>query len=327
MDSNEIRKMPKVELHVHLEGTIRPGTFRHLMGRSKDDRFEWENHNFSYRDLPHFIQTMRSTVNQFLKKPENYYQLAIEYFQDLAEQNVIYAEVSFALDRSLRLGIPLDEILDAMSAAYLETEKNQSIKVGILAAIARYQEPEEAADLIAKTVEAKKEGFVGIDLHGDENSVGPELFKEAFEIARVAGLGLRAHAGEGTGADKVWAAINSLGISRVAHGVDAVKDLSLLQFLQGQPITLDVCPTSNVKLGVVSGLSNHPIRQLYDHGIRISVSSDDPFFFFTDVSREYQILIEDIGFSDEEIHQINLFSIDGAFQPEAEKEKLRAKLA
>jgi adenosine deaminase len=245
---------------------------------------------------------------------------------DLADQNVRYVEVSFSATRGLHLGISFDEILAAINTAKQRIVNKRAIRVGLIVALGRECDAHIAAEFARKAADAKKDGVVGLDLHGDETAAPPEQFAEAFEIARHAGLGLRAHAGEGAGAPSIWGAIRFLGVSRIAHGIRAIEDAALIEYLRHHPITLDVCPTSNLKLGIVSSLSVHPIRRLFDLGIRVTVNSDDPLFFNTTISEEYQALRQHLGFTSGELKQVTLYAVEGAFLSDEERATLRREI-
>lgn len=323
----QIAELPKVELHLHLEGAVRLQTLRELALRSDPSSPvgdpAWAQSAFHYTDLSHFVSTARSIWNAWFRGPEDYERIACELFVDLADQNIRYAEVSFSASQR---AIPFEEMLAAINAARRRIVSERPIRVGLIAGLGRERGADVAAAFARKAADARHCGVVGIDLHGDEATAPPEAFVEAFDIARSAGLGLRAHAGEGAGASSVWGAIRSLGISRIAHGVRAVEDPDLLVYLRDHPITLDVCPTSNVKLRVVPALSAHPIRRLFDLGIRVTVNSDDPLYFDTTISEEYRILTRHLGFTCDELKRITLNAVEGAFLSDEDRVALRREI-
>jgi adenosine deaminase len=216
--------------------------------------------------------------------------------------------------------------LAAINTAKQRIVHERPIRIGLIVGLGREHGATIASEFARKASDARKDGVVGIDLHGDEVAASPESFVEAFEIARSAGLGLRAHAGEGAGAPSIWEAICSLGVSRIAHGIRAIEDADLVEYLRSHPITLDVCPTSNFKLGIVSSLSVHPIRRLFELGIRVTVNSDDPLFFDTTISEEYRALRQYLGFTYDELKQITLYAVEGAFLSHEDREKLRREI-
>lgn len=328
--SKAIQTLPKIEMHLHLEGAVRLQTLRELsnLPMHSDSWMFAENVGKMdrYDGLGHFVLTMRTLMDTCLRKPEHYERLAYELFIDLSKQNVIYTEVSFDPFRGLRLKIPFDEMLEAVYNAKVRAERENKIKIGLIIGLGREREPSVVADFARKAADSKKFGIIGLDLHGNEEAAPPEDFLEAYDIAGSAGLGLRAHAGEGTGTESIWGAIKALKVSRIAHGVRAVEDPSLVEYLKANPITLDLCLSSNYKLGIVDKLSEHPIRYFFDQGIKVTVSTDDPFFFDTSMNREYEVLTEYLGFTVNELKQINLYAVDGAFLKENEKSLLKREI-
>ena len=319
-------KIPKIELHLHLEGAGRKNTIKELSSRENSYiTADSIGKIDKYQGLPHFIQTMRSLMDICLKKPEDYERIAFELFEDLAKQNVIYAEVSFDPIRGLRLGIPYDEMLSAVYNAKKSAEEKYDIKIGLIIGLGREFGKETVTDFTKKACDSKKYGVVGLDLHGNEASNPPEIFIEAFNIARSAELGLRAHAGEGSGPQSVWAAIG-LGVSRIAHGIRAIEDPLLFEYLKGKKITLDMCPTSNYKLGIVNSLSEHPLRSFFNNGIPVTISTDDPFFFNTSITKEYEILKNYLNFTNDELLEITLYAAEAAFLTAEAKVKLKEKI-
>ncbi len=321
-----IQRLPKVELHLHLEGSVRRDTFVELSHRRGTDfssgTVNWETEGFRYKDLSQFVYVMSAVSNTCVRQPEDYERIASELFADLSSQNVRYAEVSFDLARVMRLGISLDEVFDAINSAKQRATSDTSLRIGLILGMNRGREPETISRIAHQAVEWMDNGVVGIDLHGDESVASPGVFTDAFSIARKAGLGLRAHAGEGVGADSIWEALKILGVSRIGHGVRALEDDELIEYLKEHQITLDICPTSNYMLNVVPSLSDHPIRKLFDLGIPVTVSTDDPLYFNTGISKEYYILARYLGFTLTELKQVTLNAVNGAFLEETLKKSL-----
>ena len=325
-----IKEIPKVELHLHLEGAARLDTVRELLIKrgfeTSPEKEEWTQKDFKYQDLKHFLSIMPPVMDKVIQRPEDYNRIAQELFIDLSNQNVRYAEVSFDLARGLRIGIPFDEILSAIVSARSKIMASHPIRIGLLIALNRHLDFDIVTQITQIAVNSKDAGIVGIDLHGDESLHSPKQYADAFKVAKEAGLGLRAHAGESVGPSSVWDAIESLGVSRIAHGVRAIEDNELIEYLIKHRIALDICPTSNFKLSVVSSLSEHPIRKLFDLGVQVTVNSDDPLFFGTSITNEYAVLFDDLGFTFEELEKITLNAVNGSFLGEEEKNRLRQEI-
>ena len=327
---NKIENLPKIELHLHLEGGVRQKTLLGFLEKSGKsallDNIDWRSNEFQYQNLSHFSATMTSVNDTCIQKPQDYERIADELFIDLSGQNVRYAEVSFDLARGVRLGIPFDEILSAIDSARQSIVTSHPIRIGLIVALNRHLDIRTINRIAQKAADSKDKGVVGIDLHGDESIHTPKQYAEAFDIARNADLGLRAHAGETQGAARVWETIHSLGVSRIGHGIRSLEDIELIDYLIRHNITLEICPTSNVKLNVVPSLSEHPIRRLFDLGVPVTVNSDDPFFFNTTITNEYYVLAKVLGFSFSELKKITLNAINGAFLKEEDKKILQQEI-
>jgi adenosine deaminase len=325
-----VQGLPKLELHLHLEGAIRSQTVRELslerLGWSGPLRRGWEQQYYTYTDFPGFLAQL---TPRFPGTPEEYYRIALECAEDLAAQQVVYTEISFDVPvRSLEDTSRCQPIMEALEAARREAERRWPITIRYIGAVMRTLPLEVALARVQAVIAAREQGMgmVGIDLHGDERAAPPEAFAPAFQLAAAAGLGRRAHAGEARGAASIWGAIETLGASRIGHGVRAVEDEALLERLARGDVLLELCPTSNVRTAIVPDLAHHPFRLLYDRGIPLTVSSDDPLPFFTTIEREYRLLVEQYGFSREELKRMTLGAAAAAFLLPPERARLRATL-
>jgi adenosine deaminase len=187
--------------------------------------------------------------------------------------------------------------------------------------------PEEGVSTSIIAIEAVEKGLAnGIDLSGDETRYPGTFFRDAFNKARSAGLRITVHAGEWAGPESVWGAIRQLYAERIGHGVRSWEDPELIEYLGQERIPLEVCPTSNVCTGVFPSLAEHPIRQLYEAGIKVTVNSDDPPLFGTDIGREYALLESVFDFSPEEVADVTLNAVEAAFLTEEEKDVLRQEV-
>jgi len=339
---DEAWRRPKVELHLHLEGTLRPATVREIVAGydpgSPLARPDWHVGYWTFRDLAGFVEQFRTVHRACVRDLADLERLAREGFEDLALQNVRYAEVSWsARPPSHPLYLPLRDALAAIDRARREVEGERELQVGLILAINRAPglggddgTHDGALLLVEEALRARDDGvnLVGIDLHGDEQShPSVEPFVGAFRLAAQAGLGLRAHAGEGAGPDSVRDAVETLRVQRVGHGVRAAEDRNLLEQLGAASIPLDVCPTSNVLTGAASSLDAHPIRQLIASGIPISISSDDPIVFETCVTAELALLHLAHGFSWRELGALTLNGVSASFLPDSDRAALAREIA
>jgi adenosine deaminase len=324
--SEWVRALPKIEIHLHLEGAMRPDTVPHLslerLGSSGPLETGWEQEYYTFTDFAGF---MAQLTPRFPGTPAEYARLARECFEDLVAQHVVYAEISFdfpvrAVDDDRRFG----PILDALEQARREAEAVWPIRLNYIAGIQRNQPLEVALMRVRLAAEARERGMalVGIDLHGDEEQYTGAHLAPAFQLGRELGFGLRAHAGEARGPDSVWEAINDLEVRRIAHGTRSVEDPSLIDRLKVGDISLDMCPTSNVRTNAVPNLASHPFRRLYEQGIPVTVNSDDPLPFFTNLERECRLLVDEYHFTRQEMWDLMRTALRCSFMPADERQDI-----
>lgn len=307
---------------------MRPGTVADLsierLGWSGPLPPGWEESYYTYTDFTGFMEQL---TPRFPGRPDEYARIAAECFEDLAALNVMYAEVSFdGIIREAGKDSRFWPIMEALEDERVLAEERFGMRLSYIVGLMRSLPVEVAMERVHLAAIAHKQGMgvVGIDLHGDERIGPPELFNEVYAVAEQAGLGLRVHAGEALGPDSVRSAVALLGVDRIAHGVRAVEDPKLLERLRHGPITFELCPTSNVRTGIVPSFKEHPIRLFHDLGIPVTVNSDDPLPFFTNIERECRILVEELDFTCEELKHIMLNAAHAAFTSEAERQQLSA---
>jgi adenosine deaminase len=300
-----LRLAPKVELHVHLEGALRPQRLWQIL-RRHDLHPEIESAQelhflYQHRDFDEFLAHFRWAVMS-LRAVRDVREMALDLCRELVAQNVVYAEVIFSPGIFQLAGMDLEELLAAVtdaadealgdfatSAAHLVPRYNFVID------LVRNFGPEAAERLVTELVRLRHPRVVGIHLGGDEAGFPARLFERAFAAAREAGLGLAAHAGEGDGPQSVRDALEVLGVARVGHGVRSLEDPALVHELVRRRTTLEVCPTSNVCTGVVQQLEAHPLPALLEAGVRATLGADDPSYFDTDLTRELWAAHEKLG--------------------------------
>jgi adenosine deaminase len=319
----DLSQLPKTETHLHIEGAIRPDTYVELRRRQEPpyslEQSPWWKPDYRFDSLGHFLDTASPCV---VNHAEDYRRIAAELFEDLLEQKVIYAEITIASHR-----VDIGEIAQAIHDSWRDVAPGGDLAIGILVGLFRSDSPDLALGMVRDAIDAMSLGVVGVDLLEHEAANAAGAFDAAYRLARNAGLGLRAHAGEGAGPDSVWDAIRSLGVSRIAHGVRATEDPELVAHLAREGITLDMCPTSNYRLRVIDSLDRHPLRQLFDAGVKVTVSSDDPLFFRSNVTSELALLREVLDFSAQDLLQLANNAIDSAFISQDAKDKLHRRLA
>lgn len=322
------RDIPKVELHVHLEGAIRPATLLELARRNRVElpaqNVEELREFYQFRDFAHFIEVYNA-ITSCLCTPDDYNLIAYEFGSDCARQNIRYAEVTFTMTTNQKLsGLPWRAILEGLNAGRARARDEFGVDWRWVFDICR-SNPETQDWVVDTALAARDQGVVALGLGGSEADFPAELFERSFTKAWEAGLPCVPHAGEHSGPESVWAAIRLLHAKRLGHGVRCVEDPALANYLRERQIALEVCPTSNICLDVFPNYASHPLRRLWDMGLLITVNSDDPPLFGTDLNHEYEVLVDHFGFNSGELEQISLNSLRSSFLPQAEKARMEAE--
>jgi adenosine deaminase len=315
--------VPKAELHVHLEGTATPDLVRRIAERNglevpegvfaAPDRFAW-------RDFLDFLNTY-NMVCSVIRTGDDYRDITYEYLTDCARDGAIYVELTASIDHSRIAGIGDAEHWEGIAAGIDDARRDHGIEARILSVAVRNYGVERAVEIAELTAARPHPYVVGFSLAGDEAGYPPEPFVEAYRVVEKAGLGCTVHAGEWAGAASVRGALE-LPVTRISHGVRAIEDPALVVELARRRITLEVCPTSNVVLGVFATYEDHPFLALRDAGIPLTLGSDDPPYFGASVGGEYAVAREHFGLGDAELVAITRNAVEASF---AEPE-LRSKL-
>lgn len=318
-------RMPKVELHVHLEGSIRPGTLlqlarRHGVGLPAEDEAglrEW----FRFRDFEHFVQ-IYLTVSRCLRDPEDFYNLALDFLAEQARQSILYTEAHFTIATHVVNGVDPEATAQALEAARQEARKRFGVELRLIPDIVR-NVGEEAGDVTLEWALANRHrGVVAMGLSGSEDRFPNEPFREHFARAEREGLHRVAHAGEHAGPDSVRSALEVARAERIGHGVRAIDDPALVEELVRRRIPIEVCPTSNLCLKVYPRMEDHPFDRLREAGVRVSVNSDDPPFFNTTLTEEYTALHQTFGYDASRLAGLSLAGLHHAFLDDAERADL-----
>jgi aminodeoxyfutalosine deaminase len=320
--------MPKVELHVHLEGSIKPKTLLDLARRNgvslPADDVEGLSRWYRFTDFKHFIE-IYMTISSLICAPEDIELIAREFLRNQAAQTIRYSEVTFTpyTHFSTNRQIPFDEQFDALTRAREWAARELDVHCGWVFDIARNVRPVEHSLTVADwAISGKEKGVVGFGLGGLETGHPPELFAEAFELARAAGLAAVPHAGEVAGAESIWGAIDILKAKRIGHGVRCLEDPKLVATLRERQIPLEVCPTSNVCLGVAADLAEHPLPRLLAEGLYVTINSDDPPMFNTTLTDEYLRVAETFRFGASDLEQLVLNAVRASLLPEISRAEL-----
>jgi aminodeoxyfutalosine deaminase len=282
---------PKIELHVHLEGTVRAETLLEIARRNDyglpADTVEGMATLYDYRDFAHFIEVWILTTNA-LQREADFHQIVVDYAAEAAEHGAVYLEAIFSPAERVRRGVDWDEMFSGYCAGAQAAREKHGVDVRLTPDIFRGATDEEAMDVVAYSSKYRDRGVVGVGLGGLEADFPPDAYASVFELARAQGLGSVPHAGEAAGPPSIRGALDALGADRIRHGIRAVDDPDLVVELREREIVLDVCPVSNVRTGLVSSLELHPLRELVKGGVPCTINTDDPAMFDTDLTREHQ---------------------------------------
>ena len=312
-------RVPKVELHLHLEGAIPYHALWELVQKYGGDPtvpdFDALQRRFEYRDFSHFIEIW-IWKNQFLREYEDFTFIAEAVARDLACQNVRYVEAFFSPRDFARHDLKTQKLTEAIRAGL---SRVPTIEIALVADLVRDYGPEKAAVTLAEINEVQDLGVVGIGIGGSEHEFPPELFENVYEEARRLGFHTSAHAGEVAGAESIWGAIRSLKVDRIGHGTRAEEDDALLDYLATYRIPLEMCPLSNVRTGVVKSLEEHPVRRYFERGIVVTINTDDPKMFGNSLAEEFSVLVDRQGFSRNEIRMLILNGIEASWLSEDRK--------
>ena len=319
-----IKALPKVEQHVHIVGSVRPETLLWLSEQT-DSNLPYKTLNglrdfYTYRDFLHFIEVY-SKVNDLITKEKHYEKLTYEMLQNQHKCNVKHVECIFSAYDHMHRGLDFQDMVFYINKAIERARRDFGISCNIRVDLVRNYGP-EIGQMLLDEISSKGDNIVAIDTGGTEDGIPPRLYEPVYEAAREQGLGLVAHQGEAAGVAYVWECIEYLQPDRIGHGVAAASDHKLIREIANRGIGIETCPSSNVQTGAVRDLKTHPIRNFYDAGILVSVNTDDPPMFGTDMCNEYLQIHRDLGFSVEELHQISLDSIKTSFISKEEKMKL-----
>ncbi len=311
--------LPKAHLHVHLEAAMRESTLRQWCA---EDRIEVPP-LVDYPDFAQFLDAYGVLIG-LLHTPERVEQLLDEVVADAASQGVVALEYASIPEKAAAFGTA-EEALEFILPAAAEAGRRHGVWTGAIVSIDRGAGPDHARDAAHLAARFADRGVVAVGLVNDERDGPVAGAAEAFAIARAAGLGVVPHAGEMAGPEEVRAAVE-LGVDRIQHGVRAVEDPAVVELLVERGTCLDVCPTSNVTLGVYPSLERHPLAALLEAGVRCSIGADDPLLFGVDVVDEYALAEERIRVSPERLVECARTSIEASFAPEEVKRGALARL-
>lgn len=323
-----IEDLPKIELHLHHEGAAPPAFIRQLAHEKRIDLsgiFKSDG-SYDFRDFAHFLSVYEAAC-EVLKTPEDFRRLTLAILEESAENGVVYSETFLSPDFCGGGDVNAwRDYLSAIQDAADEAERKFDITLRGIVTCVRHFGSEQAKISARCAAETAGSWITGFGMGGNESVGAQGDYQWAFDCAREAGLRLTSHAGEFGGPESVWDAVRYLGVERIGHGVRAIEDLDLVRELVDREITLEVCPGSNVVLGLFPDFDTHPIAKLRDAGVKVTVSTDDPPFFHTTMRREYEMLGKAFDWKAEDFAAINHTALAAAFCDEDTRARVKKRL-
>jgi adenosine deaminase len=324
-----IQAMPKVELHVHLEGAIQPEALLSLAKRHRvklpADTIEGVRAWYRFKDFDQFAK-IYLTISSCIRTPDDIEWIAREFFAGQPAQNIRYSEVTYtAYTHYYFKKIPFADQLAALNRARAWAEAEHGIRAGFVIDIPRVISAKNGVMVADWAIGGMGNGVIALGLGGPEVGNPPERYRTAFERARAAGLPRVPHAGEMEGPRSLWGALRALDANRIGHGVRCLEDPALVAELRARQIPLEVCPTSNVCLHVAPTMADHPLPRLLAEGLYVTINSDDPPLFNTTLTSEYLAVARTFRMSADDLERLVLSAVRASLLPESARAKLEAE--
>jgi adenosine deaminase len=330
---NYYQSLPKVDLHRHLEGSLRLDTLRDIADQfnielpEKDGLGPLVQVVSSDPNTPQNFLAKFEVLRNFYRSPQVISRITEETIADAAADNVRYLELRFTPAALSKVGgFPMGEVMDWVAEAAKNAQSKFQVATRLIASVNRHEPLALAEQVAALAVERQGKGIVGFDLAGDENGYPTSPFNEIFRDAHQDGLNITVHAGEWGGAKNVAQAIELLGAERIGHGVRVMEDEAVVSLSRERGTVFEVCVTSNYQSGVVDALNDHPIQRMMEAGLNVTIDTDDPSISQITLSDEYWVVCEKFGFSIEELQDRIIAAARAAFLPRKEQEVLVSSL-
>jgi aminodeoxyfutalosine deaminase len=317
-----LRRLPKAELHLHLEGTVTPETLVELSERHPAGRLTLAQARalYHYVDFSGFLLAFKA-ITERLQTPADYELITYRMAQALARQGVVHAEVYVSVGVVYYWRrVEFEPLFAGMERARIKAEREFGITLLWIFDAVRHFGVEEAARVFRKAAEMRRQhpSIVGIGIGGDERRMAAEPFRDLYREAAYAGLRLTAHAGETVGPESIWGALN-IGAERIGHGLSAKDDPELIDLLAERQVPVEICITSNLRTGSCPALEQHPVRNYFESGLMITLNSDDPALFGNDLLGEYRLAASHFQFTAEQLRELAGNSIEASFLPPERK--------
>lgn len=329
-----IQSLPKAELHLHLEGSVEPGTLAELSRRhstplpTENNRYDVRGSGdvlseedvrrlYSYKDFNGFMLAFKS-VTERLRTPEDYELVTYRLMQKLRQQNIMHAEVYVSVGVIRWRGQDFEPIFEGMERGRERGQRDFGISLLWIFDAVRHFGPEAAAEVFDLAAHYRERNVVAIGIGGDERRGPAEWFRDLYRKAADQGLRLTAHAGETTGPESVWSALN-IGAERIGHGLSIAQDPELVEVLAHKQVPVEICLSSNLRTGVCGEAGEHPLKKFFDEGLMVTLNTDDPAMFQTSLCKEYELAMEEFGFSRDQLREIARNSFEASFLPVEKK--------
>jgi adenosine deaminase len=316
-----VNKIPKVELHLHLEGAIPLQTLFGLV-QGKDlsiNTLDDLQKRFTYTDFEHFIETW-IWKNAFITDEKDFEDIVYQVLLNLNNQNVRYVEAFYSPSDFQAQGLSTQEITAYLIKGKQKAYSDCGIQCELIMDIVRGDGPDVGMQRLEEVTPYVGKGVIGIGLGGSEQKFPADPYAPVYKEAKDRGFRLTAHAGEAAGAPSIWAALEKLGCERIGHGLRAHEDPALLSLLKEKQIPLEMCVISNIRTGVCESVDVHPVKDYFQQGLLVTINSDDPTMFDTCITREYMVLVEHLGFSVDDLRHISMNGITASFMSDKDKE-------
>lgn len=325
-----LKEIPKIELHCHLDGSVRPETMYELLAKDGED--------LGVKDIKEFedlvmVKDECKSLKEYLEKfgfplrvmqnQENIERITYELLEDLSKQNVKYVEIRFAPFLHMEKGLSFDEVVENVLKGMERAKDDFNILSNAILICMRHESVENSLKVVEYGEKYLGKGVVAVDLAGNEHDFPPELHKEAFELAYNKGYNITIHGGETGIVENIPKSIELLHAKRIGHGIAAIKDDKVIDLLKEKNIFLEMCPISNLQTKAVDSIEHYPIREYLNRGIGITINTDNTTVSNTSLYKEYELLMDKLDFSIEEILKLIDNSVEAAFISEKEKQSLR----
>lgn len=332
------KAIPKVELHLHLDGSVRPATLWELLEarRGRDPLVDTFAGLKSERDVRSWMEvgdrctSLADYLTRFelpvavMQDYESLERISFELVEDAAQENVVYLEIRFSPILHTRRGLTMRQAAEAVVSGARRAGRRYRVGVGVIACCMRHVDPGDNLRMVQELEPLAGQGVVAVDLAGDEAAFPGWRHRDPLMLAGRMGFHVTVHAGEAAGAEEIRYAVEELGARRIAHGVRLEDDPRLMESVIRDGIVLDMCPSSNVQTKSVPSLAEHPLRRYFDAGVRVTINTDNRTVSATTLTQEYERVTAELGCGPDDVRRMIAYAAEAAFLPPAEKRKLMA---